>query len=76
MAKKTQKKAGAKKTTIKKTTAKKKDLKITNDFLSIIGENDAFVDAEKLKYHIPHLKIVNGEGHSPTPLLNKLAETL
>ena len=50
--------------------------KETNDFLSIIGENDTFVDAEKLKYHIPHLIIVNGAGHSPTPLLKKLADTL
>ena len=50
--------------------------KETNDFLSIIGENDTFIDAGKLKIHIPHLKIVNGAGHSPTPLLNKLAETL
>ena len=50
--------------------------KETNDFLSIIGENDTFIDAGKLKIHIPHLKIVIGAGHSPTPLLNKLAETL
>ena len=50
--------------------------KETNDFLSIIAENDTFIDAGKLKNHIPHLKIVNEAGHSPTPLLNKLAETL
>tara|TARA_Y100001934_G_scaffold266720_1_gene346507 strand:- start:11 stop:664 length:654 start_codon:yes stop_codon:yes gene_type:complete len=50
--------------------------KETNDFLSIIGENDAFIDAGKLKFQIPHLKIVDGAGHSPTPLLNKLAQTL
>tara|TARA_B100001123_G_C15022499_1_gene912059 strand:- start:200 stop:853 length:654 start_codon:yes stop_codon:yes gene_type:complete len=50
--------------------------KETNDFLSIIGENDAFIDAGKLKFHIPHLKIINGAGHSPTPLLNKLAQVL
>ena len=50
--------------------------KETNDFLSIIGENDAFIDARKLKFHIPHLKIINGAGHSPTLLLNKLAQVL
>ena len=34
------------------------------------------IDAEILKIHIPHLKIINGVGHSPIPLLNELAETL
>jgi len=50
--------------------------KETNDFLSIIGENDTFIDAETLKRHIPHLKIIKGAGHSPTPLLNLLAKFL
>ncbi len=47
--------------------------KETNDFLSIIGENDTFVDPETLKVHIPHLKIIKGAGHSPTLLLKQLA---
>jgi len=29
-----------------------------------------------LKKHIPHLKIIKGVGHSPIPLLNKLAKYL
>jgi len=50
--------------------------KETNEFISIIGKDDAFVDAEVLKSHIPHLKIIKGAGHSPIPLLNKLAKYL
>ena len=50
--------------------------KETNDFLSIIGENDTFIDAGALKKHIAHLKIIKGAGHSPTPLLNLLAKFL
>ena len=50
--------------------------KETNDFISIIGEDDAFVDAGVLKSHIPHLKVIKGAGHSPMPLLNKLAKYL
>ena len=50
--------------------------KETNDFISIIGEDDAFVDAGVLKSHIPHLKVIKGAGHSPIPLLNKLAKHL
>ena len=48
--------------------------KETNEFISIIGKDDAFVDAEVLKSHIPHLKIIKGAGHSPIPLLKKLAK--
>jgi hypothetical protein len=50
--------------------------KETDDFLSIIGENDIFLDAGVLREHIPHLEIVEGAGHSPTPLLKKLANML
>ncbi|MBC8283964.1 MAG: hypothetical protein H8E32_09140 [Nitrospinae bacterium] len=50
--------------------------KETNDFLSIIGENDTFIDAESLKRHIPQLKILKGTGHSPTALLMQLAKIL
>ena len=50
--------------------------KETNDFLSIIGENDIFIDAETLKSHIPDLKIISGVGHSPIPLLKELAKAL
>lgn len=47
--------------------------KETNNFLSIIGENDIFIDAETLKRHIPQLNIVEGAGHSPNLLLRQLA---
>ena len=50
--------------------------KETNDFLSIIGENDTFLDAGALKDHIPHLEIVKDVGHSPTPLLKQLAKRM
>ena len=50
--------------------------KETKDFLSIIGENDNFIDAEFLKKHIPQLKIIENAGHSPTHLLIQLAKTL
>jgi len=50
--------------------------KETNDFLSIIGENDTFLDAGVLRGHIPHLEIVKGAGHSPGPLLKQLANSL
>ena len=49
--------------------------KETKDFLSIIGENDNFIDAEFLKKHIPQLKIIEHTGHSPTLLLIQLAKT-
>jgi hypothetical protein len=49
--------------------------KETNDFLSIIGENDTFLDAGVLRHHIPHIEIVKDAGHSPTPLLKQLAKT-
>ena len=48
--------------------------KDTNEFISIIGADDTFIDAEVLKNHIPQLKIIKGEGHSHIPLLNKLAK--
>jgi pimeloyl-ACP methyl ester carboxylesterase len=50
--------------------------KETNDFLSIIGENDTFLDARILKRHIPHIEIVEDAGHSPTPLLKQLAKKM
>jgi len=50
--------------------------KETKDFLSIIGENDNFIDADVLKKHIPQLKIIENAGHSPTHLLMHLAKAL
>ena len=50
--------------------------KETNDFLSIIGENDTFLDAGVLRHHIPHLEIVKNAGHSPTRLLKQLAKRI
>ncbi len=50
--------------------------KETNDFLSIIGENDTFLDAGVLREHIPHLEIVKDAGHSPNLLLKQLAKRI
>jgi hypothetical protein len=50
--------------------------KDTNDFLSIIGENDTFLDARVLRHHIPHLEIVKNAGHSPSLLLKQLAKRI
>lgn len=50
--------------------------KETKDFLSIIGENDNFINAESLKKYIPQLKIIEDAGHSPTKLLMHLAKIL
>ena len=50
--------------------------KETDDFLSIIGENDTFLDAGTLKGHIPHLEIVEDAGHSPIRLLKQLAKKM
>ncbi|MBT3921517.1 MAG: hypothetical protein HOF21_02975 [Nitrospina sp.] len=53
--------------------AKGEDTKI---FLSILGENDIFIDGDLLKRHIPHLDIVQGVGHAPGKLLEHLAGRL
>ena len=50
--------------------------KETNNFLSIIGENDKFIDGVVLRHHIPHLEIVKDAGHSPIPLLKQLAKRI
>ncbi|MBT5867241.1 MAG: hypothetical protein HOH38_00215 [Nitrospinaceae bacterium] len=42
-------------------------------FLSILGEDDIFVDGKILETHIPHLDIIQGVGHAPGKLLNRLA---
>ena len=46
------------------------------DFKVIVGENDIFLDAIKLKNLIPQTQIVTGAGHAPDQLLSKLASTL
>ena len=46
------------------------------DFKVIVGENDIFLDAIKLKNLIPQTQIVTGAGHAPDQLLSKLARTL
>ena len=45
-------------------------------FLSILGENDIFVNAELLRAHIPHLDIIKGIGHAPESLLKHLSNRL
>ena len=55
---------------LKSCQAKGEDAK---KFLSILGENDIFIDGDLLKRHIPHLDIVQGAGHAPGKLLERLA---
>ena len=45
-------------------------------FLSILGENDIFLNAELLRVHIPNLDIIKGIGHAPDILLKHLANRL
>jgi hypothetical protein len=45
-------------------------------FLSILGENDIFVNTELLKVHIPDLYIIKGIGHAPEKLLKHLSNRL
>jgi len=46
------------------------------DFKVIVGDNDVFLDAIKLKKLIPQTEIVLGAGHSPDRLLKKLANII
>lgn len=46
------------------------------DFRVIIGDNDVFLDAVRLKNLIPQIEIVSGAGHAPDQLLNRLANTI
>ena len=48
----------------------------TKVFLSIVGENDIFIDGDLLKRHIPNLDIVQKVGHAPGNLLKRLAGRL
>ena len=53
--------------------AKGDDAKI---FLSIVGENDSFINGDLLKKHITHLDIIQGVSHAPGDLLKHLANQL
>ena len=53
--------------------AKGEDAKI---FLSIVGENDIFINEGLLRRHIPGLDVVQGVGHAPGNLLKRLAGQL
>ena len=44
------------------------------DFKVVVGDNDIFLDATKLKNLIPQTEIVSGAGHAPDQLLNRLAK--
>ena len=46
------------------------------DFKVIIGDNDIFLDAKKLKKIIPQIEIVSGAGHAPNQLLDRLANII
>jgi hypothetical protein len=45
-------------------------------FLSIVGENDIFINGDLLRRQIPHLDIIQGVGHTPGNLLKRLANRL
>ncbi|MZH02673.1 MAG: hypothetical protein F3745_04540 [Nitrospinae bacterium] len=46
------------------------------NFLSILGENDIFINGDKLKKHIPELDIIETVGHAPRNLLEHLSNRL
>ena len=46
------------------------------DFKVIVGDNDMFLDAIKLKNLIPQTQIVSGAGHAPDQLLKTLAKII
>ena len=46
------------------------------DFKVVVGDNDVFLDAIKLKNLIPQTQIVSGAGHAPDQLLSKLAKII
>ena len=46
------------------------------DFKVIVGDNDVFLDAIKLKKLIPQTEIVLGAGHAPDRLIKKLANII
>ena len=46
------------------------------DFKVIVGDNDIFLDAIKLKKLIPQTEIVLGAGHAPDRLIKKLANII
>ncbi len=45
-------------------------------FTALLGDRDPFLDAVRLKQLIPALEILPGAGHSPAPLIRRLAERL
>lgn len=58
---------------LKTCKVKKEDAK---NFLSILGENDIFINGEILSTHIPDLDIIQSVGHAPGNLLKHLAGRL
>ena len=46
------------------------------NFVALVGKEDRFLDGNELKHHLPQLEIVSKAGHSPGPLLNRLATIL
>jgi len=45
----------------------------TKDFITVSGEKDIFLDSEILRRYIPGLLVEKAVGHSPGPLLKRLA---
>ena len=58
---------------LKTCKVKKEDAK---NFLSILGENDIFINGTILSTHIPDLDIIQSVGHAPGNLLKHLAGRL
>jgi len=46
------------------------------NIISLVGKEDRFLDGDKLKEHLPQLKIIPDAGHAPGPLLKRLADIL
>ncbi len=48
----------------------------TQKFIALVGQEDAFLDGDALKCHLPQLEIIADADHAPGPLLNRLATRL
>jgi pimeloyl-ACP methyl ester carboxylesterase len=46
------------------------------NIVSLVGQEDRILDADKLKHHLPQLEIIPDAGHAPGPLLKRLADIL
>ena len=47
-----------------------------SDYITLIGKDDSFLEAEKIKCQLPNAQIVCYTGHAPQPLLAVLSQLL